>query len=237
MRLARAGEAAALVTNPIAKHVLYQAGFAHPGHTEFLAALAAEPGRTPPHPVMMLWCEALAVVPVTVHIPLARVPASSDDGAHRRDRRASSTATCAGASASRGRGSRSPGSTRMPARAARSATRTRRSIAPAVAALAPRGHRRERPLPGRHDVPRRGARTAYDVALAMYHDQALIPIKTIAFDEARERHARPALHPHLAGPRHRLRHRRQGRRPAGQPDRGAAPRRRASRRGRPTAPR
>src|SRR3954469_16350765 len=76
VRLARAGEAAGLVTNPIAKHVLYQAGFSHPGHTEFLAALSVEPGRTPPHPVMMLWCEALAVVPVTVHIPLAQVPAS-----------------------------------------------------------------------------------------------------------------------------------------------------------------
>ena len=74
MRLARAGEAAGLVTNPIAKHVLYQAGFSHPGHTEFLAALSAEPGRTPPHPVMMLWCEALAVVPVTVHIPLRASP-------------------------------------------------------------------------------------------------------------------------------------------------------------------
>ncbi len=50
--------------------MLYQAGFSHPGHTEFLAALSVEPGRTPPHPVMMLWCEALAVVPVTIHIPL-----------------------------------------------------------------------------------------------------------------------------------------------------------------------
>ena len=71
------GEAAALVTNPIAKHVLYAAGFRHPGHTEYLAALAARPGEPAPHPVMMLWSEAMAVVPVTVHLPLAEVAAPS----------------------------------------------------------------------------------------------------------------------------------------------------------------
>ncbi len=71
---AASGDAAAVVTNPIAKHVLYEAGFRHPGHTEYLAALAAKPGEAPPHPVMMLWSEALAVVPVTVHIPLEAVP-------------------------------------------------------------------------------------------------------------------------------------------------------------------
>src|SRR5215211_4908468 len=64
-----AGRAAAVVTNPIAKSVLYQAGFRHPGHTEFLAELASSGGRTP-QPVMMLWSPALAVVPVTIHLPL-----------------------------------------------------------------------------------------------------------------------------------------------------------------------
>src|SRR3954468_22533177 len=64
-----AGRAAAVVTNPIAKSVLYQAGFRHPGHTEFLAELAAIGGKTP-QPVMMLWSPALAVVPVTIHDPL-----------------------------------------------------------------------------------------------------------------------------------------------------------------------
>src|ERR1700742_1428628 len=57
-----AGRAGAVVTNPIAKSVLYRAGFHHPGHTEFLAELAAKDGRTP-QPVMMLWSSALAVVP------------------------------------------------------------------------------------------------------------------------------------------------------------------------------
>src|ERR1700675_4553582 len=64
-----AGRAAAVVTNPIAKSVLYRAGFRHPGHTEFLAELAASAGRTP-QPVMMLWSPALAVVPVTIHLSL-----------------------------------------------------------------------------------------------------------------------------------------------------------------------
>src|ERR1700692_3275837 len=64
-----AGRASAVVTNPIAKNVLYRAGFRHPGHTEFLAELAATGGDTP-QPVMMLWSPALAVVPVTIHLAL-----------------------------------------------------------------------------------------------------------------------------------------------------------------------
>jgi 4-hydroxythreonine-4-phosphate dehydrogenase len=64
-----AGRAAAVVTNPIAKSVLYRAGFRHPGHTEFLAELAATAGHTP-QPVMMLWSPALVVVPVTIHLSL-----------------------------------------------------------------------------------------------------------------------------------------------------------------------
>src|SRR5215207_2498513 len=74
VRLVREGRASSIVTNPIAKHVLYAAGFRHPGHTEYLAALAARPGEAAPHPVMMLWSEPLAVVPVTVHVPLRAVP-------------------------------------------------------------------------------------------------------------------------------------------------------------------
>src|ERR1700682_2071359 len=64
-----AGRASAVVTNPIAKSVLYRAGFRHPGHTEFLAELAATKGHTP-QAVMMLWAPALAVVPVTIHVSL-----------------------------------------------------------------------------------------------------------------------------------------------------------------------
>src|SRR6202035_3496830 len=64
-----AGRAGAIVTNPIAKSVLYRAGFRHPGHTESLAELAATGGHTP-QPVMMLWSPALVVVPVTIHLSL-----------------------------------------------------------------------------------------------------------------------------------------------------------------------
>src|ERR1700675_1587775 len=64
-----AGRASAVVTNPIAKSVLYRTGFRHPGHTEFLAELAATGGHTP-QAVMMMWSPALAVIPVTIHISL-----------------------------------------------------------------------------------------------------------------------------------------------------------------------
>ena len=70
--LVRAGEAAAMVTNPIAKDVLQRAGFAHPGHTEFLGELARRLfGDQRPRPVMLLWSDELAVVPATIHVPLA----------------------------------------------------------------------------------------------------------------------------------------------------------------------
>ena len=71
----RQGTAAAVVTNPIAKSVLYGSGFAHPGHTEWLGELALKHWGCATKPVMMLWSEALAVVPVTIHIPVATVPA------------------------------------------------------------------------------------------------------------------------------------------------------------------
>src|SRR3569623_240354 len=65
----KAGVASAVVTNPIAKSVLYSAGFRHPGHTEFLSELAANGGNALT-PVMMIWSEPLAVVPVALHLPL-----------------------------------------------------------------------------------------------------------------------------------------------------------------------
>ena len=80
----RTGAARAVVTNPIAKATLYEAGFRFPGHTEYLGALAAAWGE-PAFPVMMIWSEALAVVPVTIHIALAEAPRRADPGAHRRD--------------------------------------------------------------------------------------------------------------------------------------------------------
>ena len=176
-----AGRASAVVTNPIAKSVLYRAGFRHPGHTEYLAELAATGGHTP-QPVMMLWSPALAVVPVTIHLPLrdaitqlsrelivttARIV---DTGlktyfglAHPR-LAVSGLNPHAGEDGSLG-------------------TEDQAIIAPAIDVLRGDGIVARGPLPADtmfHDA----ARKTYDCAICMYHDQALIPIKTVAFDDA-----------------------------------------------------
>ena len=87
-----AGRASAVVTNPIAKSVLYRAGFRHPGHTEFLAELAANGGQAP-QPVMMLWSPALAVVPVTIHLSLRDAHRAAVERADRHAPRASRSPT------------------------------------------------------------------------------------------------------------------------------------------------
>ncbi len=182
VQLVRNREAAALITNPIAKHVLYEAGFRHPGHTEFLAALAAKPGSKPPHPVMMLWSEGLAVVPVTVHIPLARVPEAlttdlvvATGRIVARDLRerfglASPRLAIAGLNPHAGE-------------SGTMGLEDRDVVEPAVAQLRREGIDADGPHPADTLFHVR-ARRRYDAVLAMYHDQALIPIKTIAFDEA-----------------------------------------------------
>ena len=182
VRLVRSGLASALVTNPIAKHVLYGAGFRHPGHTEFLAALAAEAGEAAPHPVMMLWSESLAVVPVTVHISLARVPSELTTdlivrtgrivARELKDRFGLSHPRLAVAGLNPHAGENGAMGTEDSA-----------VIAPAIGILRRDGIEVAGPLPADTMFHAR-ARSRYDAALAMYHDQALIPIKTIAFDEA-----------------------------------------------------
>lgn len=180
--LTRAGQASAVVTNPISKKVLYDCGFRHPGHTEYLAALAVAPGAAPPHPVMMLWSETLAVVPVTVHVPLSEVPARLTAdlivetgrivAADLRDRfgLAAPRLALAGLNPHAGEGG-SMG------------REDSEIVAPAVARLRAEGVDASGPWPADTLFHAR-ARTGYDAVLAMYHDQALIPIKTIAFDEA-----------------------------------------------------
>jgi 4-hydroxythreonine-4-phosphate dehydrogenase len=182
VRLVRERSASALVTNPIAKHVLYEAGFQHPGHTEFLAALAAEGRNETCHPVMMLWSEGLSVVPVTVHIPLVDVPSALTTdlivltgrivARELRERFgiASPRLALAGLNPHAGENGAM-------------GTEDRSVIAPAVDILRAEGIEAAGPLPADTMFHVR-ARSRYDAALAMYHDQALIPIKTIAFDEA-----------------------------------------------------
>lgn len=175
------GRAAAVVTNPIAKSVLYRAGFRHPGHTEFLAELAARDGRVP-QPVMMLWSPALAVVPVTIHLSLrdalaqlsselivstVRIVASelrAHFGSARPRIAISGLNPHAGEDGSLGHEEQT-------------------IVTPAIKLLRGEGIDARGPLPADtmfHDA----ARKTYDCAVCMYHDQALIPIKTLAFDDA-----------------------------------------------------
>ncbi|CAA9315316.1 MAG: 4-hydroxythreonine-4-phosphate dehydrogenase [uncultured Microvirga sp.] len=180
--LVREGAATAVVTNPIAKHVLYSAGFTHPGHTEFLAALAAAPGKAAPRPVMMLWSEEFAVVPVTVHIPLRDVPEALTADLLVETARivAHDLRVRFGIPAPR------IAVAGLNPHAGENATigqEDREVVAPAVARLQGEGHDVSGPFPADTLFHAR-ARRNYDAALAMYHDQALIPIKTIAFDEA-----------------------------------------------------
>jgi 4-hydroxythreonine-4-phosphate dehydrogenase len=182
VQLVQTGQAAALVTNPIAKSVMYEAGFEFPGHTEFLAHLAAAPGKPAPLPVMLIWSDALAVVPVTIHVPLATVPLRlttelivetgrivARDYARRFGIPHARLALC-GLNPHAGEG----GSI---------GNEEDKIIAPAIEALRMEGIAASGPYPADtlfHPI----ARKNYDVALGMYHDQVLIPAKTIAFDRA-----------------------------------------------------
>lgn len=177
------GEAAAIVTNPIAKSVLHKAGFTHPGHTEFLGALAERYRPGPRYkPVMMLACRALRVVPLTVHIPLALVPSALTTAAIEETARIMAAALTAdfGIAAPR---IAVAGLNPHAGESGSMGGEDSAIIAPAIARLRAEGLAVSGPHPADtlfHDAARR----SYDAVLAMYHDQALIPIKTLAFDSA-----------------------------------------------------
>lgn len=177
-----AGEAAAIVTNPIAKSVLYRAGFGDPGHTEYLARLATRATGRAVLPVMMLWSPELAVVPVTIHVPLAAVP-----GQLTRDRIVATGRIVARDLAWRFRIGRPrlvvAGLNPHASENGAIGHEEHDIIAPAVAALAAEGIAVRGPLPA-DTLFHAGMRATYDAALCMYHDQALIPIKTLAFAHA-----------------------------------------------------
>jgi len=175
--LTQAGEAAAVVTNPIQKAVLYEAGFSHQGHTDYLASLCDDN----PTPVMMLASDALRVVPVTVHIPIEQVP-----GALTREAIVAAGAITA-ASLKSDFGIENPkllvAGLNPHAGEGGSIGREEDIIRLAINDLVAMGHKVVGPFPADslfHDA----ARAKYDAALCMYHDQALIPIKTISFDTA-----------------------------------------------------
>jgi 4-hydroxythreonine-4-phosphate dehydrogenase len=178
----RAGAAAAIVTNPVAKNVLYRSGFPEPGHTEYLGKLAEESTGLAAQPVMMLWSPELAVVPVTIHLPLKDVVAKLTGdlvvetgrivARDLRDRFgiAHPRLAIAGLNPHAGEDG-TLGDEDLTV------------VRPAVERLKAEGIDARGPLPA-DSLFHRVARGSYDVALAMYHDQALIPIKTLAFDHA-----------------------------------------------------
>jgi 4-hydroxythreonine-4-phosphate dehydrogenase len=175
------GEACALLTNPIAKTSLQGGGLEYPGHTAFLGVLAARhwPGRTY-RPVMMLACDVLKVVPATVHIPLAAVPGALTTTL------LLDTIRITAAALSGDFGITQPriavaGLNPHAGESGMIGTEEERIIAPAVAKLAAEGLSVRGPYPA-DTLFHAAARVSYDAAVAMYHDQALIPIKTLDFD-------------------------------------------------------
>ncbi len=173
--LVTSGAASAVCTAPIHKKALKDgAGFAFPGHTEYLAHLAGVD-----RVVMMLACDALRVVPVTIHIPLSEVPGAltadlleetiriTCDGLIRDFGLAKPRLAVAGLNPHAGEGG-AMGHEDLTV------------IAPVLDRLRAEGMAITGPLPA-DTMFHAGARARYDAAICMYHDQALIPIKTLDF--------------------------------------------------------
>jgi 4-hydroxythreonine-4-phosphate dehydrogenase len=176
-----AGKASGLVTCPISKEALYGAGFTHPGHTEFLAELAREKTGKTVLPVMMIASEAVRTVPVTIHIALSQVPQAlstqlivdtarvTAQGLKQRFGIENPRLAVAGLNPHAGEGGAM-------------GREDIEIIAPAIARLRAEGIEASGPLPA-DTMFHAKARAGYDAALCMYHDQALIPAKTLAFED------------------------------------------------------
>ncbi len=176
--LTRQGATSALVTGPIAKSQLAQIGFTHPGQTEFVAAAC---GVAAQDAVMMLAGPHLRVVPITVHVALAQVPGLLTTALIVR------RAQIAARALARDFGIASPrlavaGLNPHAGEQGRMGREDADVIAPAVAHLQAAGFSATGPLPA-DTMFHAAARETYDVAICMYHDQALIPIKVLDFDE------------------------------------------------------
>lgn len=175
------GHSSAIVTNPINKKALYDVGFEHPGHTEFLGELSKEFDVSRSTPVMMLAGPELRTVPATLHIPLADVPSklTEDDLLQtiiitnrdliKRFGIAKPRIVVAGLNPHAGENGTM-------------GTEDDTIIVPAIKRAQAKEIDVSGPFPG-DTLFYKVRRKTYDVAIAMYHDQALIPVKTIAFDE------------------------------------------------------
>jgi 4-hydroxythreonine-4-phosphate dehydrogenase len=178
--LALAGEVGGVVTAPIAKATLYAAGFAYPGHTEFIGALTADaPMAGARGPVMMLTAKDLRVALVTVHVPLAQAPGLVTEA------RIVAVGGVVAEALARDFGVARPrlvvaGLNPHAGEGGALGQEEQLIVAPAVAALRAAGVDARGPLPADslfHDA----ARTTYDAAICLYHDQALIPVKMLDF--------------------------------------------------------
>lgn len=176
--LTKAGEAAALVTAPVAKDALAQVGFAHPGQTEYLADACGLPAEAA---VMMLAGPSLRAVPLTIHCALADVPKRLTTAHITTQARIVATALQRDFSLVRPRIAVC-GLNPHAGENGRFGMEERDIIAPAIALLQGEGLDVTGPHPADALFTPR-ARAGYDVALAMYHDQALIPVKALDFDE------------------------------------------------------
>jgi 4-hydroxythreonine-4-phosphate dehydrogenase len=178
--LALSGAVAGLVTAPIAKAPLYDAGFAFPGHTEFLAELTHIGARAPPHgPIMMLACRDLRATLVTIHLPLAAVPAALSIEAIVNAGRVTVEAL------TRDFGITAPrlavaGLNPHAGEGGALGCEEIAIIGPAVEALRALGIDARGPAPA-DSLFHAEARATYDAVLCMYHDQALIPVKMLDF--------------------------------------------------------
>lgn len=177
--LARSGSASAVVTGPVAKEQLYHIGFAHPGQTEFVAERC---GVSPGNVAMMLAGPTLRTVPVTTHLPLADVPPRLSTALIESRARA----VLRGLQRSFGIAEPRLAIAALNPHAGEGGALGREEIdiiEPAIAALAGEGWRVTGPHPA-DTMFHASARSAYDAALCMYHDQALIPIKALHFEDA-----------------------------------------------------
>jgi 4-hydroxythreonine-4-phosphate dehydrogenase len=177
VKAAQRGEVHGLVTNPIAKYILSEAGFKHAGHTDYLGELSGVATK----PVMLLWSEALAVVPITVHIAHKDVPlklttqliietveTTAKDYAYRFNKPNPRLAFCGLNPHASDNGLMGDEEARI--------------ITPALDVLRAKGHHITG-LFAADTLFHARARENYDIAFGMYHDQVLTPMKTLAFDE------------------------------------------------------
>ncbi|GAA4719491.1 4-hydroxythreonine-4-phosphate dehydrogenase PdxA [Sphingomonas lutea] len=177
--LARSGSAAAVVTGPVAKEQLYAIGFQHPGQTEFVAERC---GISPGNVAMMLAGPTLRTVPVTTHVALTEVSLKLTPGLIESRGRT----VLRGLQRNFGIAEPRLAVSGLNPHAGEGGALGREEldlIGPAIAALAAEGWRVSGPYPADTMFHAR-ARAAYDAALCMYHDQALIPVKALHFEDA-----------------------------------------------------